>query len=157
VFTLDKKLRSITARRDQIVALHQSLNSPHVAIPGKRAGPAQAFIIALRGSRGFSVYVYLYLSEVPDCAIYVPARSVSSEAYRAEENDAISFVESMGFMMDTLNFRTISAEAQDELLRSLPIFKRDLRPASPQPQNEARSNEPASQLTKLIGRIFSSF
>ncbi len=158
MFTLDENLRTVPAGRDQIVELQQSLNSPHVAIPGKQAGPAQAFIVALRGPSGFSVYVYLYLSEVPDCAIYASERRpVSSEEYRGEVNEAIAFVESMGFFMDTMNFRALNAEAGKELLRTLPIFKRDLRPVPTAPQNEARSVEPTSPLAKLIGRMFSSF
>jgi hypothetical protein len=158
VFALDEKLRAISASRDQIVALHQSLNTPHVAIPGKKAGPVQAFIAGVRGTGGFSVFVYLYLEEVPDCAIYVSSRrSVSLEEYRAEEREAIGFVESMGFMMDTMNFRSLNAESQADLMRTLPMFKRELRAQPAAPRNEPRANEPAGPFARLIGRIFSSF
>jgi len=158
VFLLDESLRAVPAGRDHIVELQQSLNSPHVAIPGKRAGPAQAFIVSLRGQSGFSVYVYLYLAEVADCAIYASRRRpATNEEYRREENEAMSFVESMGFMMDTMNFRALKPEAQMELLRSLPVFKRDLRPAPVAPHSEPSSVEPASPFAKLIGKVFSSF
>ncbi len=140
------------------MSLHQSLNSPYLAIPGKQAGPARGFIVGLRGSRGFSVYVYLYLAEVPDCAIYASTRRhVSSEEYRDEEDEAIAFVESMGFMMDTMNFRALPADRQAELLQTLPIFKRQLQPVTRSPKTEKDSNETASPLAKLLGRIFSSF
>jgi hypothetical protein len=155
VFALDQKLRSIIATREHIVSLHQSLNTPHLAIPGKQAGPAQAFIAVVRGLADFSVYVYLYLAEGPDCAIYVPKqRSVPQEKYRAQEDQALAFVESMGFMMDPINFHGINAAAQSELLRTLPLFKRELQAAAPALQADAR---PVSALAKMIGRIFSSF
>ncbi|HXN40991.1 MAG TPA: social motility and stimulation tgl protein [Myxococcaceae bacterium] len=155
MFTLDEKLRTINATREQILSLHQSLNSPHLAIPGKQAGPAQAFIVVVRGPADFSVYVYLYLADGPDCAIYVPKqRSVPKEKYRAQEEEALAFVESMGFMMDPINFQGLNAAAQVELLRTLPLFKRDLQPSAPAPQAEAK---PVSALAKVIGRILSSF
>lgn len=158
MFALDEKLRTISASRDQIVALHQSLNAPHVAIPGKQAGPVQAFIVGVRGPSGFSVYVYLYLAEVPDCAIYVSSRrSMTPEEYRAQEGEAIGFVESMGFMMDTMNFRSLNAKSQTDLMHTLPMFKRELRPPAGAPRSEMRANEPPSPFARLIGRIFSSF
>ena len=155
MFTLDDRLRAINATREQIVSLHQSLNSPHLAIPGKQAGPAHAFIVVVRGPADFSVYVYLYLADGPDCAIYVPKqRSVPMEKYRTQEDEARAFVESMGFMMDPINFRGLNAAAQIELLRTLPLFKRDLQPSVPAPQAEAK---PVSPLARMIGRILSSF
>jgi hypothetical protein len=158
LFLLDESLRAVPAGRDHIVELQQSLNSPYVAIPGKQAGPAQAFIVSLRGQSGFSVYVYLYLSEVPDCAIYASGQHpTTNEDYRREENEAIAFVESMGFLMDTMNFRALKPDAQKELLRTLPIFKRDLRPVPAAPHGEPSSVEPASPLANLIGKVFSSF
>lgn len=162
MFTVDESLRSLSATRDQVVSLYQSLNSPHLAIPGRQAGPARAFIVGLRSTAGFSVYVYLHLAEVPDCAIYVSRRRVvSSEAYRGEEDEALAFVESMGFMMDNKNFRGLPAERQNQLLHALPVFRRELKrevtkpgaPAAPPPVAQPQSGSFAT----LIGRIFSSF
>ena len=46
VFTLDDHSRGLEASREQVAALFQSINAPHVVVPGKRAGPAQAFIMS---------------------------------------------------------------------------------------------------------------
>ena len=42
MFTLDERLRGLPATREQVVALHQSVNLPHLAIPGRKAGQARA-------------------------------------------------------------------------------------------------------------------
>ncbi len=132
MFVIDQRLRGLPASRDQVVSVFQSINQPHLAVPGKQAGPAQAYILGLRGSSGLSVFVYLFLAETLDCAVYVPERrNLTPEAYGEAEADAHAFVESMGFMMDNLNFRALPVADQDALMRSLPVFQKDPRLAPP--------------------------
>lgn len=156
MFNIDQRLRGLPASREQVVSVHTSINQPHLAIPGKQAGPAQAFIVGLRGSAGLAVFVYLYLAETADCAVYVPdRRNLSVEEFASEESDAQAFVESMGFIMDNLNFRTLSTPDQDQLLKTLPVFQKDPRLAAP-PVHTARAPEPAAPQGSL-GRLFASF
>jgi hypothetical protein len=163
VFNIDERIRGLPAQREQVVALLQSINAPHLAIPGKQAGPAQAYILGLRGTAGFGVFVYLYLAEVGDCAVYISDnRNLSAEQYEEEEADAMGFVESMGFMMDNTNFRGLPASAQDELLKTLPLFQKDPRKAAPQAASRgaAKPGAGAPQQKSSIaalGRLFSSF
>ncbi|MGK4301925.1 hypothetical protein, partial [Klebsiella pneumoniae] len=58
VFTLDDRFRGLPAQREQVLSLHLSLNSPHLAIPGKAAGLATAYIASLRGAQGAAVSIY---------------------------------------------------------------------------------------------------
>jgi len=160
VFTYDERIRGLPASRDHVASLHVSINTPHLAVPGKQAGSAQAFIVGLRGSQGFGVFVYLALSGSADCAVYVPQRrNVSAEEFQAQEADALAFVESMGFIMDNLNFRARSAEEQDELLRTSPVFQREPRPAAARPAagagREAALSGPSP--AGALGRLLSSF
>ena len=74
MFTLDERIRGLPAAKEQVVAVYHSINSPHLAIPGKKAGPAQASIVGLRGTHGFAVFIYLYLPESQDCAVYASDR-----------------------------------------------------------------------------------
>jgi hypothetical protein len=156
VFTIDDRLRGLPATREQVVALHQSINQPHLAIPGKQAGPAQAFIVGLRGSAGFAVFVYLYLPEAGDCAVYVSdRRNLSPEEYGGEEAEALGFVESMGFILDSMNFRGLPQAQQDEMVKTLPVFQRDPKSGA---HPVAKTGEPAKpSAAQLIGRLFSSF
>ncbi len=156
MFNIDDRIRGLPASREQVVALFQSINAPHLAIPGKQAGPAQAFIVGLRSSGGFAVFVYLFLSEHHDCAVYVsPRRNLSPEEYAGEEAEALGFVESMGFMMDNANYRGLPQDQQEELLKSLPVFQRDPRSlAGPAAGKKAETKpNPAASL----GKIFSAF
>lgn len=168
MFSIDSRLRGIPATRDQVVALYQSINTPHLAIPGKQAGTAQAFIVGVRVTGGFALFVYLYLAEVGDVAVYVSDQGrLTSEQFKDEEAEAIGFVESMGFMMDNANFRGLPVEQQDELIRTLPVFQKEPRRAAPaQPPLGARAAGPgtpargvsaAPAVAVHLGKLFTSF
>lgn len=155
MFTIDERFRGLPASRAQVVALHQSINSPHLAIPNKPAGPAQAFVLGLRSASGFAVFIYLYLSEAQDCAVYVPTRrNASPEGYQQDEAEALGFVESMGFMMDNAHFDSQSVEQQDEWLKTLPVFFKEpkLAPGT----SRGRADDKRATSTKL-GRLLASF
>jgi hypothetical protein len=114
---------------------------------------------------GFAVFVYLYLSDSGECAVYVPANgTVAAERYQAEEGAALTFVESMGFIMDNLNFRGRPAEEQEELIRTLPVFQRE----PPAPSDDipglpasisgvTRSPTGKGQGVVTLGKLFSAF
>ena len=155
MFSIDERFRGLPASREQVLSLHQSINSPHLAIPGKPAGPAQAFVLGLRGSGGFAVFIYLYLSEAQDCAVYVPGRrAASQDDYQQDEAEALAFVESMGFMMDNANFRGLPPPSQDELLKTLPVFFKD--PKLVPGQGKSRADDKRTASTNL-GRLLASF
>lgn len=167
MYTIDPRLRGLPATRDQIVAVYQSLNQPNLFVPGKQGGPAMAFIVGMRGSAGLSVYVYLHLPAIHDCAVYVPdRRNLSAGEYASEEAEAVAFAESMGFMMDNLNFRGLPAAQQDQVLKTLPVFLKDPRLAAPAPHqagpaNKAPAPAPAQKAddsgNEKLGRLFASF
>lgn len=151
MFNLDPSIRGLPATRDQVTLLQQSINSPQVVIPGKGASTAQAYIVGLRGPQGFSISIYLYLPDNEDCAVYVSdKRNLRPEDFADVEGEAMGFVESMGFFMDTLNFRGMPVEDQEELIRSLPVFQKV--PA----RSEAKSQQGKSP-SAALARFFASF
>jgi len=155
MFSIDERFRGLPASREQILSLYQSINTPHLVIPGKQAGPAQAFVLGLRGSSGFAVFIYLYLAESVDCAVYVPdRRNASAEEYQQDEAEALGFVESMGFMMDNVNFRGLAQPQQEELLRTLPLFFKDPRLAPPPINSRVEEKRTASS---NLGRLLAAF
>ncbi len=139
MYSIDERLKGLPALKEQVVQLYQSLNQPHLAVPGRKAGPAQAFVLGLRGPSGFAVFVYLHLGDSAECAVYVPSNgTVPPDQYQNEEAEALAFTESMGFMMDNLNFRGRPPDEQDGLIRDLAVFQRD------PPQKSALGSVPQS-------------
>src|SRR5579863_2213388 len=102
MFEIDAKLTHLPARREQVVAVIESVNQPHVAIPGKNPQGVQAYLCGLRNANAsFSIYIYLLLSENKEPVVYTYDQpQFALEAYRQAEAEALQFVESMGFMME---------------------------------------------------------
>ncbi|MHB8419190.1 MAG: hypothetical protein ACYDCL_14030 [Myxococcales bacterium] len=156
MFSIDPKLSYVATRREQIVAVIESVNQPHVAIPGKNPQGVQAYVCGLRNQNAtFSIYVYLLLSETKEPVLYVYDQpQFALEAYREAEAEALQFVESMGFMMENLNFRNQSTQIQEDLLGRIPAF------APPAPKPVAAEGAPggagADQALDLA-RLLSAF
>lgn len=162
MYSIDERLRGLPALKEQVVQLHQSLNTPHVAIPGRQAGPATAFVLGLRGPSGFAVFVYLYILESGECAVYVPSSgAVPAEQFQGAESEALAFVESLGFMMDNLNFRGRAADEQEAMVRTLPVFMREPPPpemgSNVAPQVGRGNTGPQLSASVLVGKLFASF
>lgn len=155
MYTVDDRLKGLPAAREQIVSLHQSLNQPHLAVPGRHAGPAQATVLGLKGQHGYGVFVHLYLPESNEVAVYLPSnRSVPWEQFEAAESDGLSFVESMGFIMDNLNFRSRPEGEQAEWMKTLPVFQKE----PPRPTATASGAGPVKASPQAsLGRLLASF
>lgn len=162
MFTIDERLKGLPAVKEQVVQLYQSLNQPHLAVPGRKAGPAAGYVLGLRGPSGFAVFVYLYMPDSGECAIYVPSNgTVAAEQYQSEEAEALGFVESMGFIMDNLNFRGRPVDEQDSMIRTLPIFQREPPPAGTAtgsgPPGSGKPATGKSAGVVQLGKLFSAF
>lgn len=163
MFSVDDRIKSLPVTRDQVVSLFQSINTPHLAVPNRKAGPAQCFVVTLRGPSGHGVFVYLYLPESDEEAVYVSERrAVPPEQAPAEESDAVAFAESMGFMMDNTNFNNYPPEEQDAFMASLPVFQRDRGNRPPRPQGRAQgpgaqAQQPGKPQPQALGRLFGAF
>jgi hypothetical protein len=99
-----------------------------VAAANKPLEPAKAYIVGVRNPSGlFSIYVYLHLLQSKECLIYLhDPTEIPMESYHDTEVEALQFVESMGFMVDNLNFRQMAPEQQQALMDSMPVFTDDL-------------------------------
>lgn len=161
MYSFDERLKGLPAVKEQVVQLYQSLNQPHLAVPGRKAGPATAFVLGLRGPSGFAVFVYLYLADSGECAVYVPSNgTVPSERYQSEESEALGFVESMGFIMDNLNFRARPGEEQETMIKTLPVFQREPPPPNGYVGTAPGTTKPSTGTKPgvvTLGKLFSAF
>lgn len=121
---IDPALNHIPAQREHVIGLFESINQPLVNIPGSGAAPTSAFVLGTRNDKGhYNVFVYLHQPETRQVVIYVSdPRNLRSTDYRAEQAEAVRFVESMGFMVDDLHFPTLPPEQQDIVMSRVPIF-----------------------------------
>lgn len=108
---------------DQVVAVIESINAPNIGTP-LGTERTKAYIVGLRLPSGnFTVAIYLHLVESNRACIYASDPiEVSLDGYSELEADAIQFAESMGFMLDNLNFRAKPPEEIARLVNLLPFF-----------------------------------
>jgi len=130
LFSLDPTLTRLDATRDRVASIAESVNHPHVGVPGREAQSTSGFVVGLRNDDGtYAMYVYLWLTRSREAVVYaMNDRRLHADEYASAQNEAFQFCESMGFIMEGLGYRNLSPEAQDELLSRLPPFQRDPAP-----------------------------
>jgi hypothetical protein len=139
-----------------VVALVESINQPQVSIPGK---PPQAVFGRLCGVRNqngtLSIYVGLFLPRSAENVVYVHERAqLTLEEYRAVEVEGLAFLESMGFMLDNLNFRNLAPDVQEQTFQRTPLFH---APGAPPAPAASAAAAPAAASPARLGRFLSSF
>ena len=153
MFEPDPSIAYIPASREQVVALVESINQPQVSIPGKEPQSVQGFLCGLRNENGnFSIFVSLFLPRSGENVVYVSERrEVGMEEYRDVEIEGLHFLESMGFMLDNLNFRNLAAAQQVETLKRVPLFQVPRPPASA--VSEAAEARSAERIARLLASV----
>lgn len=108
---------------DQVVAVIESMNTPHVGTP-VGTERTKAYVVGLRLPSGaFTVAIYLHLLDNNRSCIYASdPLEVPLEYFSSLEGEAIHFVESMGFMLENLNFRARPPDEIARLVQRLPFF-----------------------------------
>ena len=162
MFKPEPSIRFVPATREQVVALVESINQPQVSIPGKASQAVSGHLCGLRNANGtFSIYVSLHLPKAGENVVYVhDRRQLGLEEYREVEVEALQFLESMGFMLDNLNFRNLPPAAQDETLARIPLFSPPSAPTpapTPAPLAAPRDAAPPAADPATVGRLLAAF
>jgi hypothetical protein len=155
VFQPEPSLTWVSATREQVVAVVESINQPQVSIPGKPSQQVSGHLVGVRNANGsFAIYVALHLPKSGENVVYVhDRRQLTVDEYRDVEVEGLQFLESMGFMLDNLNFRNLSAEVQDRTLERIPLFS----PPPPPGETAAAQGKPAAQDPARVARLLASF
>lgn len=157
MFQPDPAIRFIQATREQVVALVESINQPQISIPGKASQAVHGYLCGLRNPNGtFSILVSLFLPKTGENVVYLhDRRQVSLEEYRQVEIEGLQFLESMGFMLDNLNFRNQAPAQQEATLKRVPVFSLPRPPpAQAQAVSETRSAAPApARLARFLANF----
>jgi hypothetical protein len=156
-FKPEPSITWIPASAEQVVAIVESINQPQVSVPGKAPQQVTGHLCGIRNPNGtFSIYVALHLPKTGENVVYVHGRrSLAVDEYRDVEVEGLQFLESMGFMLDNLNFRNLSASVQEDTLKRIPLF------SQPRPRAEAPSGAAAARPSgpdpARVARLLSSF
>ena len=149
MFTPDPSIQYVPATREQVVALIEAINQPQISIPGKAPQGVSGHLVALRNADGtFSIVVALHLPKSGENVIYLHGkRRCSAEEYRDIQDEGLHFLESMGFMLDNLNFRNLAPDQQEATLRRVALFS---PPRAPTPTAEARAASDPARVARLL-------
>ncbi len=146
---------------DTVVAIIESINAPNIAIPDVGTGATRAYLIGVRTpAGGYAIFCYLLLVELGRPILYISNPSeVSFEQYGMLEADAIQFAESMGFMLDNLNFRAQPPATQARMVHELPFFREPPPPTAParHPTGAVPSIAPAQAESMQLARLLVAF
>ena len=155
MFTPEPSIQFVPATREQVVAIIEAINQPQISIPGKEPQSVQGLLCSLRNANGtFSIVVALHVPRTGENVIYLhEKRQLASEEYREVQDEGLHFLESMGFMLDNLNFRNMARALQDETMKRLPLF---FPPRPPAAAVTASVQGDAAE-TVRVARFLSSF
>ena len=157
MFKPEPSITWVPTTREQVVAVVESINQPQVSIPGKPSQQVFGHLVGLRNGNGsFSIYIALHLPKSGENVVYVnDRRQLTVEEYRDVEIEGLHFLESMGFMLDNMNFRNLSPEVQTQTLQRIPLF------SQPRPPGEAPGvvpgAKPAGSDPARLARLLASF
>ncbi len=159
MFRPEESITHVPVTKEQVVAIVESINQPQVSIPGKAPQMVAGWLVGLRNANGtFSIFVGLHLSKTGENVIYLDDanRHITVEAYRDLEVEGLHFLESMGFMLDNLNFRNLSPTAQDETMKRIPLFRPPLAPSAA-PAAGGSPERAAAGEAAAVARFLASF
>jgi hypothetical protein len=158
MFHPEETITHVPVTKEQVVGLVESINQPQVSIPGKAPQQVAGWLVGIRNANGtFSIFVGLHLNKTGENVIYLDdARHITVEAYRDLEVEGLHFLESMGFMLDNLNFRNLSPSAQDETMKRIPLFYPPRPPTAASAGAGAAEKGVASEAT-AVARFLASF
>ncbi len=134
VFRPEPTISHLPVVKEQVVAIIESINQPQISVPGKTSQLVTSHLCGVRNPNGsFSIYVGLHLTKTGENVIYVNDRvQLSVEEYREVEVEGLHFLESMGFMLDNLNFRNLTPDVQEQTFQRISLFHPP-RPPVPAP------------------------
>jgi Tfp pilus assembly protein PilF len=147
----DPKRTHLPADPARIAAIYISTNQPVVQPIGRAAQAAQAAVVALREGPVYRVVVALTLAESGENVIYAGAPVQQRDVQQSVE-EALTFAESMGFILDGTGWANLDDVHKGELLERTPAF---WQPADVEemPQERPKSADPM----EAVARLFAAF
>ncbi len=157
MFSVDANFARQAIQREQILALTQSMNAITVQVPGFPVAPAMGYVLAYTPEAGkAAVAIVLHYTDSGRMVAYVPEpKRFPLTELGGVTDEAVVFLESMGFILDDTKFGTLAPADQEALLTRVPLF----HPAPPAAITAAApAKTPAAHpKSEAVGRLLMSF
>ena len=137
MFNLDLSIIKVDATKDNIIEIYRSVNDSQVQIPGYDSQNSSSFVVSLTDKGSIKIFVFIFLKRSLKGIVYSNDEVIKKNNYVDMRNEAIFFLESMGFMLENMDFRKLAGEEKTRILNSLPPFLEDL---SVLEENKSSSN-----------------
>lgn len=122
MFQWDKSLKTLEVPVDKVLHLFRSMREVQLALPGLPAQEASAYLCQYHSDQGVGTATVFHLHKSGQLAFYVNApREVPDGKADSMLDQALTFVESMGFLMTDLDIQLLGAADRELLWSSLPL------------------------------------
>jgi len=122
MFVWDKKCELLEVGPDRVRRLYQSLGDTQVALPGLQSQKSSAYLCAYEDAKGVQVVVVFHLLVSRQLAIYRYDKGrVSPGNLNAVLDEGVHFAESLGYLLDDMEFQLLDPLAKRERWDSLPL------------------------------------
>lgn len=148
MFLQQKKLTVLNVPSSRVAMLYRSETDIQLALPDMPSQMASAFLLLLRGGGKVQALVALYMVQSAVSLFYISdAGEVAAEFTNREIETGLDFAESMGFVLNDVEFNRMSAADKEAYLKGLPICSKHhpVPPESPVLKMHAARSEKVDQ------------
>ena len=141
MFDLNPSIKKIDVTKNNIIEIYRSVNDSQVQIPGYESQNSSSFVVSFTKSGEIKIFVFIFLKRDLQGIIYSTDEKIKKNNYVDMRNEAIFFLESMGFMLENMDYRKLPDEEKNKIINSLPPFLDDLSELGEKKNNEDESGE----------------
>ncbi len=125
MFVLQKQLSVLNVPSSRVAKLYRSGSDLQLTLPDLPSQLASAFLVLLKGAGKVQVLVGLHLAR-SCCSIFYlsDVGEVAAEFADRELEAGLDFAESMGFVLEDIEFGRMTEEQQEIYWKGLPICRR---------------------------------
>jgi hypothetical protein len=122
MFQWDKSISKLAVTASDVIHLFRSVSDVQLALPGLPAQPATAYLCQYRAAGRVATAAVLHLVSSDRLAFYCDTRGgVAFDQAPAMLDQALNFVESMGFLMTDLDYQLHADLERAALWSALPL------------------------------------
>jgi len=122
MFRWEKALSTLDVPAAAVLHLFRSMRDVQLALPGLPAQEASAYLCQYATPRGVGTAAAFHLHKSSQLAFYLEApHEVAADQAEAKLDQALVFVESMGFLLTDLDIQLLGAAERELLWSALPL------------------------------------